>query len=178
MTEDENTERELERDEEAGVLRYLDPRKLRFFRCGATLRMTVEADCSYLGVSVVRTFPLSEPRRFLSVRDGGNKEIGVIVNLKELDRESRPLVAEELKRRYLVPVVHRVVGVKERFGIVDWKVETDRGMRDFTTRNLRDNVSQPSPDRYLLTDVDGNRYDVRDITALDPRSQSLLLRHL
>jgi hypothetical protein len=31
---------------------------------------------------------------------------------------------------------------------------------------------------YLLTDVENNRFEVPDLNALDPNSQSLLIRHL
>jgi hypothetical protein len=158
-------------------LRYLDPNALRFFRHGATLRLTVEDDRSVLKAAVARAFPLSHPERYLSVRDGDNKEVGLIIDAAELDEKSRRLVAEELERRYVVPVIRRVVAVKERFGTIDWDVETDRGLCRFTTRNTRENVAQPSPGRYLLTDVEGNRYDVRDLTALDAASQEWLMRH-
>ena len=163
---------------ETADLRYFDPKALRFFRHGATLRLTVEDDRSVLKAAVVRAFPLSHPERYFSVRDGANKEVGLIVNATELDEESRRLVAEDLERRYVVPVIRRVLTVKERFGTIDWEVETDRGVCRFTTRNTRENVVQPSPGRYLLTDVEGNRYDVRDLTALDPASQEWLMRHI
>jgi hypothetical protein len=163
---------------EAVDLRFLEPRSLRFSRHGARLRLTVEGDCSYLNVAAVRVFPLSDPQRYVSVRDAGDKEIGIIADLRALDAGSRRLVAEDLDRRYIVPVVRRVLTVKERFGTVDWTVETDRGVRRFTTRNLRENVVQPSHNRYLIADVDGNRYDVRDLAALDGASQAWLVRHM
>jgi hypothetical protein len=164
---------------EAADLRYLDPRKLCFFRHGAALRLTLDDDCSYLRVTVARAFPLSHPHQYLSVRyDEGKKEIGLLTDLDGLDPESRRLVEEELERRYLVPVVRRVIAVRERFGTLDWDVETDRGRRKFTTRNTRENVVHPTPGRLLITDVDENRYDIRDLAALDPASQSCLLRHL
>src|SRR5436309_3205561 len=127
---------------ETADLRYLEPKKLRFFRHGATLRLTVEDERSVLKVAVVRAFPLSHPQQYLSVRDGDNKEVGLIVDAADLDDESRRLVAEDLERRYVVPVVRRIIAIKERFGTVDWEVETDRGVSRFTTRNTRDNVVQ------------------------------------
>jgi len=159
-------------------LRYLDPQKLRFFRHGATLRLTIEEERSVLRVAVVRAFPLSHPHQYLSVRDGKNEEVGLIVSAAELDGEGQRLVTEDLERRYLIPVIRRVVRITERFGTVDWEVETDRGVCRFTTRGAREKVIQPSPGRYLLTDVDENRYDVRDLTALDAASQVWLMRHL
>ncbi len=163
---------------EASQLVFLDVKKLRFFRHGATLRLTIEEDCSYLKVTVLRAFPLSDPHRFFSVRDGENREVGLIVNPKELDVETRRLVDEEMERRYLTPVVTRIVSAKERFGTVDWTMETDRGLRRFTTRNLHENIQRPSPARIILNDVDGNRYDIRNIDDLNSASQELLFRHI
>jgi hypothetical protein len=163
---------------ETTELRYLELKKLQFQRHGAILRLIIEDEGCWLKVSVVRIFPLSGPQRYLSVRDGANKEVGIIVEPNELDAENRRLVAEELERRYLVPVVRRIIAVKERFGTVEWEVETDRGIGKFTMRNVRENVLQPSPDRYLFSDVEGNRYDVRDLTALDAASQAFVQRYL
>jgi hypothetical protein len=163
---------------EAAQLVFLDPGKLHFTRHGATLRLTIEGDRSVLHVSVVRAFPISEPRGFVSVRDGGNKELGVLVDPKALGDDDRKLVEAELERRYLIPVIQRVAAVKERFGTVDWEVETDRGLCKFTTRNLRENVTYPSHGRVVLSDVDGNRYDVPDIGRLDAGSRAALLEHL
>ncbi len=163
---------------DAATLTILDPKELRFARAGVELRLTVGDRCSYPAVKVLRAFPLSQPQRHLSVRDTGNREIGVIADPGKLDEASRRLVEEELDRRYLVPVIRRVIAVKEWFGTVDWQVETDRGEVRFTTRNLRENLVQPSPGRLLLTDVEGNRYDVPQFSALDSRSQGLLMGHL
>src|SRR5262245_14018698 len=163
---------------EASQLVFLDVKKLRFFSHGVTLRLTVEEDRSYLKVSVLRAFPLSEPARFLSVRDGANQEVGLIVNPADLSVENRKLVEEDLERRYLVPAVTRIVDAKERFGTVDWTMETDRGVCRFTTRNLRENVQRPAPGRRILNDVDGNRYDIRNLDDLSLESQELLFRHM
>ncbi len=163
---------------EASRLVFLDVKKLRFFKHGATLRLTVEEDRSYLKAGILRAFPLAEPSRFLSVRDAENKEVGLIVNPAELSAENLVLVEEELERRYLVPTVKRIVAAKERFGTVDWTMETDRGLCRFTTRNLRENVQRPAPGRIILNDVDGNRYDIRKVEELSLQSQDLLFRHV
>ena len=126
----------------------------------------------------MRAFPLAEPDRFLSVRDSANKEVGLIVNLSDLSDENRTLVEADLERRCFVPSVKRIVSAKERFGTVDWIIETDRGACTFTTRNLRENVQWPAPGRIILNDVDGNRYDIQNVDDLNRESQELLFRHL
>lgn len=163
---------------EASQLVFLDVKTLRFFKHGVTLRLTVEKDRSYLKVAILRAFPLSDPNRFLSVRDDADKEVGLIVDPAELTAENRKLVEEDLQRRYLVPAVTRIVSARERFGTVDWTMETDRGVCRFTTRNLRENVQRPAPGRILLSDVDGNRYDIRNVDELSRESQALLSRQM
>jgi hypothetical protein len=163
---------------EASQLVFLDAKRLNFTAHGMILRLTIEAELSYPRVTVLRAFPLSEPHRFLSVRDVEDREIGLIVEPAKLSAENLKLVAEHLERRYFVPVVFRIVAAKERFGTVDWTVETDRGPCRFTTRNLRENVQRPTPTRLILSDVDGNRYDIRNFDDLNSESQELLLLHL
>jgi hypothetical protein len=163
---------------EASQLVLLDVTRLRFSKQRATLRLTIEGDRSYLQIGIVRAFPLSDPNQYFSVRDGANKEVGLIVDPSRLGVEDRQLVDEELQRRYFVPAVTRIVSAKERFGTVDWTVETDRGLCRFTTRNLRENVQRPAPERIILTDVDGNRYDIRNIDEVSRESQELLFRHM
>lgn len=163
---------------EASQLRFLDPKQLRFFKAGVTLRLTVADEICWLKVSVLRAFPLSMPARYFSVRDGANEEIGLLIDANELDGESRKLVVAELERRYMVSIIRRVLSVTERFGTVDWEVETHRGDCRFTTRDLRDNVLRLGLGHYLLTDVENNRYEIQDLSTLDDRSKDLLLQHL
>jgi hypothetical protein len=157
-------------------LHYLDPSIIRFERAGARLHLDL-GGTAYRNVVVTCAFPLSLPLHFLSVRDADNNEIGMIKDAGELDAENQRVIMAALERHYLMPIIQRVLRVKERFGTLDWEVMTDRGPRAFTTRDLRENVVNPSPGRTLLTDVDGNRYDVRDMYALDRASQVWLLRY-
>jgi hypothetical protein len=163
---------------QAVEIKTLDPAKLRFYRAGATLRLEVADTCTWLQVRVLRAFPLSCPAAHLSVRDGGGNEIGVLPSTAGLDPAGRAEVEAELERRYRVTIIRRVLDVTERFGTVDWEVETNRGPCRFTTRDLREGVLRFGDSHYLLTDVENNRFEVPDLNALDRRSQATLLRHL
>ena len=178
MTASETELKNLKTPADDGQLRFLEPKKLRFFMAGATLRLTIEDEACWLKVSVFRAFPLSEPFHHFSVRDETAKEIGLLTDLDDLDVDSRQLVEAELERRYMVSIIHRILSMKERFGTVDWEVETNRGRCRFTTRDLRDNVLRLGQGHYLLTDVENNRFEVPDLNALDTQSQSWLLHHL
>lgn len=157
---------------EASQLRILDPTSLRFTRHGSELRLEARDERCLLRARLVRVFPLSVPEEWLSVREDGGKELGVLVNPMELDPESRAFVLDAIERRYFLPVVLRVLETRELFGVVNWRVETDRGPRSFTTRNLRESLVRPSSKRLLITDVDGNRYDIPDLDLMDAGSQA------
>ena len=157
---------------------FLQPASLRFFKSGATLRMEVGGERTWIKVAVFRIFPLSCPGDYLSVRDGGGTEIGILRTMDGLDAESRRAVEIEVERRYMVSIIRRVCAVVERFGTVDWEVETNRGPCRFTTRDLREGVLRFGPSHFLLTDVESNRFEIPDLDALDARSQAMLLRHL
>lgn len=172
------TERKTMSPTEAAEIRFLNPKMLRFHKAGAVLRVTIEGERTVLKAVVARVFPLSRPGEYLSVRDGSNEEVGILRSLEGLDGESRGVVEEELSRRYFVPVIRRIRQVIERFGTVEWHVDTDRGPWRLTTRDLRDNVLRLGGGRYILSDVDENRYEVPDTSKLDSKSLGFLLRHL
>lgn len=163
---------------EAAGLRYLDPAGVHFTRAGARIDVRLDGAPAVTNVTVLRAFPLSDPDRFLSLRNEKNEELGLIVEPAGLDAASRAIVAAELQRRYVTPVIRRIVSLRERFEIIECQVETDRGLCQFSARNLRESVLRPSPGRYILTDVDGNRFDLPNLQALPPASQTLLLAHL
>jgi len=177
MSENQTPVTQPETEENPGV-RYLEPANLHFFRHGHTLRLTVGDECSLIKATVVRAFPLSHATRYFSELDGGGKETGVIRDLAGLSPENRGLVEEELTRRYVIPVITRVISLRERFETQEWVVETERGRTDFSTRNLHDASSEPSPGRLIIADVDGNRYEIPSVSALDPASRRFLANHL
>jgi hypothetical protein len=159
-------------------LRILDPRRIRVFRYGGVPRLTIENDRSWAKVTVARAFPLSDPHHYLGFLDGNGKDIGLLVDPGPLDAESRTVVDEELEKRYFVPVVERVLSVKEEFGAVYWRVETDRGEKEIIARNLRDNLMELSSTRIIITDIDSNRFEFPDINKLDGRSLGIIMRNL
>lgn len=161
--------------EETSRLVVLDPAHLKFSRVNLSLRLSILDDRSWLSVVVKRSQPLTNPGRFLCVLSSEGGEVGVLEALDGLDPESRQLVEEELRRRYVAARILRVLSVKERFGTVEWVVETERGRRDFSTQGLRELVRRPSPFRLILVDVDENRYDIPDIYQLDQHSRELVL---
>lgn len=148
-----------------------------FYEPKDRLRLTM-ADRSYPTVRPVWSAPLSHPGRYLGLVDGKGNEIVMIEDPGKLDKESRIAVTEELSRRYLTALVTAITHAKGEFGATYWHVETDRGPRDFVTQSLQENVQWLSSNHLLLTDVDGNRFEIQDVTLLDDKSRLFLDRIL
>lgn len=152
----------------------LDPAAASFRRGGQRLEIRQDGG-EWLQVTLVRLFPLTERTRWLSVLDSDGNEVGILLDLVKLPRESRSAAEEELDRRYLVPEVIRIISCRAlRHGLTRWTVETDKGEATFITSHLREQVKEPIPTRISLVDVEGNRYDIPSIDALDANSRRFL----
>lgn len=160
--------------DDGGELEYLDVRRLHFAKRGDALMLTVEDDRSYLKVRAVRAFPLSELSEFVGLTDAiAGKEIGMLRHLRDLDPTARSLVQQEIDKRYFIPKIRKIIEAKKEFGAVYWDVDTDRGNRQFILRGVRDSIHEIEAGRYLINDVDGNRFEVPQLGDLDTRSQTI-----
>ncbi len=163
----------------AGGSQTLDPSRVHITRGPlGEFRCEIEDDRSYLNCRASRCFPLSGRDRYVALFDGLKGEIGVLEDMRGLDEESRGLVAEMLDRRYFIPVISRVKSIREEFGVVYWSVETSAGPRDFVCRGMRDSLQSLSDARVLVTDADGNRFEIPDYTVLSKSAQAILDRVL
>jgi hypothetical protein len=106
--------------------------------------------------------------------NGKGEEILLVPNLEDLNPESLKAANEELARRYLTAQVETILEARTEFGATYWTVETERGTRELVTQSLQENAQWLSPTHLMLIDVDGNRFELSDINALDPKSQQLL----
>ena len=145
-----------------------------FYHPKDRLRLTVKEDRSYITVKPAWSAPLTRPGKYLALLNGKGEEITTISNPDELLPESKSAVMEELHRRYLTATVHKVTHAKTEFGAGYWHVITDRGERDFVTQSLQENAHWLSPTHLMLLDVDGNRFEIPDVEALDARSRTYL----
>ncbi|MEZ0325111.1 MAG: DUF1854 domain-containing protein [Fimbriimonas sp.] len=147
-----------------------------FFEPKDRLRLTIGDDKSYPTVKPAWAAPLSHPRRYLALLDSKGEEIVMLEDPKTLPRDSYEAVTEELARRYLTSTVRTINEARTDFGCTYWNVETERGQRDFVTQSLQENAQWLSPTHLLLIDVDGNRFEITNTTALDTVSRDYLER--
>jgi hypothetical protein len=125
-------------------------------------------------VTLVRLFPLTEPERWISLVEMNGKEVGILKDASRLGHDALRLARDELRRRYLVPRITRILACRPRADLVEWTVESDRGQQKFLTRDLREQIKEHMPTRLSIVDLEGNRYDIPDLAALDPESRRRL----
>jgi uncharacterized protein DUF1854 len=152
----------------------MKPDEVKLFYVRDQLRMTVEDRVSYVKVKPVWSAPLSRPQSFLVLLDGKGEEITLIPDVDALPAESLDAVRKELRQRYLTATITGIKNAKQEYGATYWYVATDRGDREFVTQSLQENAQWISESHLLLIDVDGNRFEITDITALDKQSRELI----
>ena len=127
-------------------------------------------------VVVLRSFPVTNPDEFLSVREpdskkqGRGKEIGMIRRITDFDEDTRALFSEELDRRYFTPQIKRIFSVKDKFGYLYWEAETTAGHVTFVMNKPFSNIRVLEDGRILINDIDGNVFEIHDPTKLDALS--------
>jgi hypothetical protein len=124
-------------------------------------------------VWVRRSFPWSEPGRFLSLRDDDEAEVALVRDPADLDPASRYALEQAMAIAGFVFEVTRVVAIEEEVEIRHWRVETRQGPRSFQTR-LDDWPRVLPLGGLLIRDIAGDLYHLADPATLDRQSRALL----
>ncbi|REK76932.1 DUF1854 domain-containing protein [Paenibacillus paeoniae] len=166
------TAERLKEEETAGSLSdaadvyYLTKDNAAFHKTeGQMLAVTIMEE-THSAVYVHSSFPHTNKHMFLSVRTLENREIGMIRSLDDFSEDTQQLLKEQLHIRYFTPEIRKVISVKEEFGYSYWEAETSAGLCRFTVRGGGSHAKLVTPDRLLVTDVDGNRFVIQDISKL------------
>ncbi|MBE6758442.1 MAG: DUF1854 domain-containing protein [Ruminococcaceae bacterium] len=126
---------------------------------------------TYPRVAIHRCFPHSDPTHYISVRlpDNDGKEIGLIEDITTLSQDTQTMLQEQMELRYFSPKILKIYDIKAEYGYSYWDVLTDRGRCRFTARMGGNSVYSIGPDRYLVNDLDGNRFEIVNISALSAK---------
>lgn len=165
-----------------GQVRELPPESLRFSSSPTgQLRLTIEGRCSFRAVRLVRCFPVSDPERYISVRcalSEGAPEVGVIASIEGLSPADSRAAREHLEGACLLPRIREVAGLKRDFGFLYWKAETDRGEREFATRDSQEGLTRLPDGGAVVTDTDECRYRLPAPAGLSRATRALLARYV
>jgi hypothetical protein len=120
-----------------------------------------------------RVFPLSGKADYVSFLNGDGKETVMLSRPHALDAESREILEHALGRMYYLATITSVYKITEKMGVGQWEVQTDRGYAHFEVVD-RQLIRRMPGGRLVITDADGNRFEIRDVEKLDERSRKLI----
>jgi ATP-binding cassette subfamily B protein len=157
----------------------VDPKQIRLVReQEGTLRLMIGESRFYQKVRSARVAPLSDPDHYISFLDEHGEEICMVQDPADLDEDTRRVLREELDRRYMTSIVQRIYSVQNELNISYFDVQTNRGRREFVIQNMHESTRWLGERRLLLLDVDGNRFEIRDLDTLDKRSAKLIMNNI
>ena len=156
-------------------LRYLNAENATFARTpGGFVSLDIEnkeavSPEHYDRVRVVRSFPFTAPNTYISIRttEEKSKEIGIIKDItKDVSKETRKMLEEQMNLRYFTPVITKINDIKEEYGHAYWDVVTTEGPCKFVIYMNSSSVVSLSDVRLMISDLDGNRFEIPDYTKL------------
>ena len=151
-------------------------RLMRNERGQLELRRYPEAD-PIAPVRLARCFPWSLRDRYISIRDKEGEELVLLESLDGIEPETRALIEQELDQQEFIPQITAVDNVDDDYEVMAWKVRTDRGPIELQIKS-NDDLRQLDDGRVIVKDHAGGKFEVRDLSRLDPRSRRLIEDHL
>jgi hypothetical protein len=121
-----------------------------------------------------RLFPISGKAGYVGFLGEKDTEVVLLADPDQLDDKSAEALEAALARTYYAPKVLQVFDIEEAMGISLWHVRTEQGLARFEVIDRQRNIRILPQGRLLIVDVDGNRFEIDDVTGLDPRSQALI----
>lgn len=135
-----------------------------------SLRITDGETREYDRVLLNRCFPFDEPESHLSVSDPDGTEIGMISDVNDLKEADREACRRELARRYFTRKILAIRKIRERYGFTRWDVVAETGPLNFSLQDTYRSITKVTPDHLLITDVDGNIYEIESLEKLSYKS--------
>lgn len=105
-----------------------------------------------------RLFPITNLNSYITLLDEKEKEIALIKEMKDLNEESAKAVNDCFEDFYMIPRITQVLEVNDRFGVLKWRVMTDRGEISFSIRNRHSDIKVLGKKRLFIRDSNDNRY--------------------
>jgi hypothetical protein len=121
-----------------------------------------------------RVFPISGRSPCVSFMNDKSEEVLLLRDPDRLDADSAAALATALSRVYCAAQIREVYDITEAMGVSLWVVMTDRGYATFEVVDRERHIRLLPNGRFLITDADGNRFEIPCVSDLDERSQRLV----
>ncbi|MGB9677304.1 MAG: DUF1854 domain-containing protein [Candidatus Ratteibacteria bacterium] len=163
---------------------YLTPDNIKILKgeFNSINLLLIEEGILYKSVFAVSCFPVSNPYNFISMcyqkETGEIEEIGIIKDVSIFPEEEKKLIIETLNKHYFYYEITKIFDIKWKFGFLLFKVETDKGERDFYLKWERNRAIDIGKDGKLLIDIFEDRYIIPDIQKLTPVEKNLFTKFI
>ncbi len=154
---------------------YIDNDIAHFERTDITfVDMTLYTGERFTHLEPRRLFPMTGVSKYITLLDDDGNEVAVIRDLATLPESERAVIEQCLSEYYHVPKIEAITGLSEKFGVIKFFCETDRGACVVEIRNIVHQIKLMYGFRILIRDNDDNRYEIPDIRRLDRKSRGFL----
>ena len=164
----DNGEKKMRTLAELSVTVWLTPENAFFFMKNNFLY--IRYDEKETRAFLCRQFPFELEGEFISVMNEEQAEVGIIKAVSLFADAGEDLLRTELARRYYAPVIDKIISVKERYGFSYWRVHTAEGNVNFTLHDTYRSIIRATGGRIVMLDVNGNRFEIPNVEALDRKS--------
>ncbi len=164
---------EINKTTDSVTILKLDNSNAEFFIKNGFLGLMLKVDKAekFDRVFLHRIFPFEKQDEYISVLDEHLSEIGIIYSICDFSDETKEMLETELERKYYSPKIKTIVSLKERYGFSYWKIVTDDNRNvSVTVQDTYRNMIRVGEDKVIILDVDGNRFVIESIAALDRKS--------
>lgn len=162
---------------DATKITYITPENAVFEDCGGFIMMTFENEKRRVHVHLL--FPYDSPEKFIGILDGNSHEIGMIEDLSVFPEEQALVIKKEISRKYYFRKIAKIMDIKDRHGMTSWKIKEDNGnIVDFSLRDTYGSIFRLSTTHLVISDEQGNRFEIEDTEKLDRKSYRKLELYL
>ena len=143
------------------------------------VRLTLKDGTVHEDLEPRMLFPFTNHTMYITLLNKEEREVGFVRCLTELDDQSQEALKACFAEYYMIPKILRVLHCEDRFGILKWEVQTDRGNVTFNIRNRHSDIKHlHGTSRVIVRDSNDNRYEIPDPARLDSHSLHLLYSYL
>ena len=148
---------------------------LRIYRSDrGTVCVRVGAGTVYENIRVRRAFPLVHADRYIGFLHADGSELGLLEDPRGLDGDSAAVLEQELDKPYFLPIITEFYDLGEEHSVIYMEVETSSGSRTIYVRGYRNKIRALPGNRALIEDVEGNRYEVRNLDSFPKLTRDIL----
>ena len=159
---------------------YFDSEKGRIERADLYLVNLIFKDGQIIeNLEPRRLFPITDTEHYITLLNDKEKEIALIRNMSDLDEVSREVLEDCFREYYMIPKITQILEVHDKFGVLEFKAMSDRGVVSFRIRNRHSDIKNlHDSGRIVIRDSDDNRYEIPQFEDLDKHSKHCLFSYV